>query len=170
MKRQQDVRRTRLGAAAYAFTLSLVVMAAAGLVGLLVKQPFLFPSLGPTVMLFFDSPRQPAAAPKNTVVGHGVAILAGVGSLVVFGLTDHQPVIEEGISVARVGAAAVSVAVTVLVLRLLDRPHPPAGATTLIVSLGLLTSTGELLAMAAAVLLVTVLGVALDRLAATTCS
>lgn len=56
-----------------------------------------------------------------------------------------------------------SVAVTVLVLRLLGTPHPPAGATTLILSLGVLTSAGELLTMAGAVVLVTVLGVALNR-------
>jgi hypothetical protein len=34
-------------------------------------------------------------------------------------------------------------------------PHPPAGATTLIVSLGVLTTPAQLLAMAGAVLLVT---------------
>ncbi|MER7113512.1 HPP family protein [Saccharomonospora azurea] len=70
---------------------------------------------------------------------------------------------EEGLTGARVGAAALSVAVTALVLRLLDCPHAPAGATTLIVSLGLLTSAGELLAIAVGVVLVTVFAVACNR-------
>ncbi|TQM79361.1 HPP family protein [Saccharothrix saharensis] len=157
-------RAGRLGAGGYAFALCLAVLAAVGGVALLVEQPYLFPSLGPTVMLFFESPRQKSAAPRSTLIGHGVAILAGAGCLALFGLTEHPPVIQEGVTGARVGAAALSVALTALVLRLLDCPHPPAGATNLIVSLGLLTSTRELLAIAAGVLLVTVLGVALNRL------
>ncbi|MBB4912732.1 HPP family protein [Actinophytocola algeriensis] len=156
-------RAGRLGAAGYAFALCLVALAAAGAIGLLVKQPYLFPSLGPTVMLFFESPTHKSATPRSTLIGHGVALLAGVGCLVVFGLTDHPPVIQEGLTPARIGAAALSVALTALVLRLLSCPHPPAGATTLIVSLGLLTSTSELLAIAAGVVLVTVLAVALNR-------
>jgi len=94
----------------------------------------------------------------------GGAGYAFASCLAVFGLTEHPPVLQEGVTGARVGAAALSVALTALVLRLLDRPRPPAGATTLIISLGLLTSTRELLAIAAGVLLVTVLGVALNRL------
>jgi CBS-domain-containing membrane protein len=152
-----------MGAAGYAFTLCLVALAAVGAIGLLAEQPYLFPSLGPTVMLFFESPTRKSATPRNTLIGHGVALLAGVGCLVLLGLTDHPPVIQEGLTPARVAAAALSVAFTALVLRLLSCPHPPAGATTLIVSLGLLTSTGELLAIAAGVVLVTVLAVALNR-------
>jgi hypothetical protein len=58
-------RAGRLGGAAYAFLLCLVTLAVVGLVGLLVKQPYLFPSLGPTVMLFFETPMQKAATPRN---------------------------------------------------------------------------------------------------------
>jgi CBS-domain-containing membrane protein len=153
----------RMGTAGYAFALCLITLAAAAAVGLLIEQPYLFPSLGPMVMLFFESPTHKSATPRNSLIGHGVALLAGVGCLALFGLTDHAPVIQEGLTPARVAAAALSVALTALVLRLLDCAHPPAGATTLIVSLGLLTSTGELLAIAAGVILVTVLAVALNR-------
>ena len=93
-----------------------------------------------------------------------MAILAGAACLAVFGLVDNPPVLDEGITGARIGAAAASVALTVLVMRLLACSHPPAGATTLIVSLGLLTSVGELVTIFAAVVLVTVLGVSLNRL------
>lgn len=153
----------RLSTGTYAFAACAGVLAAMGALGLLVHQPYLFPSLGPTVMLFFETPQQEAAKPRNALVGHGVAVLAGALSLALFRLADSPPVLEEGITWARVGAAALSLALTTLVLRLLDTPHAPAGATTLIVSLGLLTSAGELLSIAVAVVLVTVLGVTLNR-------
>lgn len=158
-------RRTgKVGVAAYIGLSCLVVLATVGVVGLLAHQPLLFPSLGPTAMLFFDSPRQKSATPRNTLIGHGVAILAGASCLALFGLTDHPPVLQEGITAHRIAAAAASVALTVLVMRLLNCSHPPAGATTLIISLGLLTSALELATTFIAVILVTALGVTLNRL------
>ena len=49
-------------------------------------------------------------------------------------------------------------AVTALVLTSIGRPHPPAGASTLIVSLGILTTPAQLGTMALAVLLLTAAG------------
>jgi len=49
-------------------------------------------------------------------------------------------------------------------LILLSSPHPPAGATTLIVGLGLLTTPAQLAAMAAGVILLTVVGWLMNRL------
>jgi hypothetical protein len=46
-------------------------------------------------------------------------------------------------------------------------PHPPAGATTLIVSLGILTTPAQLASMAGAVVLITTLGWALNILLGT---
>ena len=66
----------RIAGAAYATVLSIFVLGLAGAVGLLIKQPWLFPSLGPTVMLFFESPKQPSSRPLNTIVGHLVGIAA----------------------------------------------------------------------------------------------
>ncbi|HUQ00113.1 MAG TPA: HPP family protein, partial [Aeromicrobium sp.] len=51
-----------------------------------------------------------------------------------------------------------SLAVTGLVAHLLKAQHPPAGATTLIVSLGVLHQPKQLVAMAVAIILVTALG------------
>jgi CBS-domain-containing membrane protein len=156
--------RGRPGAATYAALGCLVVLALAGLVGLMLKQPWLFPSLGPTVMLFFQSPRQRASRPLNALVGHGVALAAGVLSLAVFGLFDDPSVPDAGLTPAYLAAGAVSVALTTGVLALLRLEHPPAGATTLIVSLGIIRGATGLLSMAGAVLLVVVVGWLLDRI------
>jgi hypothetical protein len=155
---------SRPGAALYAALLSLLVLALAGAVGLALKQPWLFPSLGPTVMLFFQSPRQRASRPLHALVGHGVALVVGWLCLVAFGLVGAPPVPVAGLTPPYLVAGALSVALTTGVLALLKLEHPPAGATTLIVSLGIIAKPAGLLAMAAAVVLITVAGWVANRL------
>jgi CBS-domain-containing membrane protein len=57
----------------------------------------------------------------------------------------------------------VSLALTALVLQAIRTPHPPAGATTLIVSLGLLKTPASLRAMLLSVILLTVLATIINR-------
>src|SRR2546421_10305694 len=102
-------------------------------------SPFIFPSLGPTAFLFFYTPTQPAASPRNTIIGHGVGVVAGYLSLLVTGLTMAGPALVVGVTWPRVIAAALSLGLTAGLMVLLRAPHPPAGATTLIISLGILT-------------------------------
>jgi CBS-domain-containing membrane protein len=158
------MRKTRVGSAAYAAGLSLVVLLLAGAVGLALKQPWLFPSLGPTVMLFFESPEQPSSRPRNALIGHGVGLIAGAACFYALGLNGQPPAPVGGLTVPYVVAGVLSVAITTLVLTLLKTPHPPAGATTLIVSLGILTQPAELLSMAGAIVLITLAGWALNAL------
>ena len=154
--------KVRPPSALVAALLCLVTLAASGAVGLALKQPWLFPSLGPTVMLFFAAPEQPASRPVNALVGHFVALVVGFGCVVAFGLTGAPPAPVAGLTPSYVAAGALSVAITTLVLQLIRLPHPPAGATTLIVSLGILSKPLALLSMAGAVLLITLAGWALN--------
>jgi CBS domain-containing membrane protein len=100
------------GEALYAFVACLLALAVSGLAAFLLKEPLLFPSLGPTAFLFFETPLAPNASSRNTLVGHLVAILAGALSLAVFGLLGNPSILQEGVTLARVGAGALSVALT----------------------------------------------------------
>ena len=82
-----------------------------------------------------------------------------------FGLLDAPSVLEAGVTLARVGAATLSVALVALLLPPLRASHPPAGATTLLVSLGLLDQPRQLAWVLAGVVLLTALSWALNRLA-----
>ncbi|WP_298252056.1 HPP family protein [uncultured Arthrobacter sp.] len=146
-----------MGAGVYAAALSLLTLSAVGLIGLLTHMPWLFPSLGPTLMLFFESPDQPSSRPLNTLVGHGVGLAAGIACFYAFGIDGLQAAPVGGLTAAHVLAGAVSVAATTLALTMLRLPHPPAGATTLIVSLGILHTPVHFLTMAAAVVAMTAL-------------
>lgn len=149
----------------FAFVNGLVSIGLMSLVALLTKQPFIFPSLGPTAFLLFYTPMLPTASPRNTLCGHLVGAVAGYLSLVIFGLLDAGPAIVVGVSWSRVGAAALSLALTSGVMVWLRVPHPPAGATTLIVSLGLVTTIPKLGVLMLGVLLLVVQGFAINRLA-----
>ncbi|MGO4340986.1 HPP family protein [Pedococcus sp. 2YAF34] len=157
-------RAGALGAGLYAAVLAFALLAVAGAVGLGLSQPWLFPSLGPTVMLFFESPGEESSRPGHTLVGHLVGIAVGWAMLHLFALQGLPPAPVGGLTAGHVLAGALSVALTSLVLVAVKHQHPPAGASTLIVSLGILSRPSQLLTMVLAVLLVTSLGWALNLL------
>jgi CBS-domain-containing membrane protein len=150
---------------AFAFVngvVSIAIMAAAAVV---TGQPLIFPSLGPTAFLLFYTPTLAAASPRNTVCGHAIGAAAGYLSLVVFRLTDALPAMSAGVTWGRVGAAALSLGLTSGVMVWARVPHPPAGATTLIVSLGILKEPVQLGVLMLAVVLLVLQGAVINRLA-----
>lgn len=135
------------------------------IVALVTRAPFIFPSLGPTAFLLFYTPTSPAASPRNTIFGHLIGALAGWLSLLAFGLVNAPPALSSGVQWPRVGAAALSLGITSCLMVLLRVPHPPAGATTLIISLGLMPHLWQIAVLMAAVILLTGQGFVINRLA-----
>lgn len=129
------------------------------------ESPFLFPSLGPTAFLLFYRPTAASSSPRHALLGHLIGASAGWLSLALFGLLDAEPALRAGVSWARVGAAALSLGGTSALMILLRAEHPPAGATTLIVSLGLMPHLWQIPVLMAAVLLLLVQAFLLNRLA-----
>ncbi len=129
------------------------------------RSPLIFPSLGPTAFLLFHRPLAKAACPRNTIAGHLIAILIGWLSLVLLGLTEAHPDLKSGVTGARVVAAALSIGLTSGLMVLLSVPHPPAGATTLIVSLGLIHEPEQYPLLMAGVVLLLVQGFLINRAA-----
>jgi CBS domain-containing membrane protein len=151
------------GNALYTFTGGLLTIALTGVFAWLLEEPLVFPSLGATAFLFFETPMAEVASPRNTIIGHYVGAAIAFGWLAVFGLTDALSALESGFSLERAAAVALAVGCTGGMLRLLRAAHPPAGATTVIVSTGLLTSGEELLSLAAGVALLTLSAGMLNR-------
>lgn len=151
--------------AVFAFINGLIAIAVMSLIAFVTGEPFIFPSLGPTAFLLFYTPLLPAACPRNTVGGHAIGAIAGYIALVVFGLTDAAPALATSVTGARIGAAALSLGLTSGAMVLARVPHPPAGATTLIVSLGIFRQPHQLVILMIAVLLLVVQGLVINRLA-----
>lgn len=158
--------RSRLPVLAlFSFINGCISIGLMSILAVLTHSPFIFPSLGPTAFLFFYTPTAPSASPRNTIIGHAIGVVAGYFSLVVTGLTMAGPALVVGVSWPRVIAAALSLGLTAGLMVILKSPHPPAGATTLIVSLGILTQPWQLLLLMIAVVLLTLQAIAINRLA-----
>ena len=151
--------------AIFSFINGCISIGIMSVLALITGSPFIFPSLGPTAFLFFYTPTAASASPRNTIIGHAIGILAGYFSLVVTGLVDAGPALAVGVTWPRVIAAALSLGLTAGVMVLARAPHPPAGATTLIISLGVLHTLPQLGIMMAGVCALVVQGVVINRLA-----
>ena len=151
--------------ALFMFANGFVTIALLACVAMVTRSPFVFPSLGPTAFLFFFSPTSPSASPRHTLIGHAIGIACGYGALLVFGLEHAPPAMQVGVDWMRVGAAALSLASTGALMILFKAAHPPAGATTLIISLGIVTKPVHLAVIEVAVALLTLQAIAINRLA-----
>jgi CBS-domain-containing membrane protein len=134
-------------------------------VAMATRTPFVFPSLGPTAFLFFTSPTLPTASPRHTIYGHAIGIACGYGALFVTGLTEAPPAMVAGVDGARILAAALALAATGALMVLLKSAHPPAGATTLIIALGIVTKPAHLAVIELAVAILTLQAIVINRLA-----
>jgi CBS-domain-containing membrane protein len=153
--------------AVFVFANGFITIAILAAVARISGTPFVFPSLGPTAFLLFATPLLPAASPRNTIYGHAIGIACGYGALWATGLAHAPPAMVTGVSWDRVLAAALSLAATGALMMLLDAPHPPAGATTLILSLGIVTRPFHLAIIEVAVALLVLQAIAINRLAGT---
>jgi CBS-domain-containing membrane protein len=142
----------------------LAVALLAGL-ALVSHTPFVFPSVGPTAFLLYFMPTAPPASPRNTLCGHALGIGCGYAALCLFGLEHAPAAVLEEIHWPRVLAAALSLAATGALMILFRVVHPPAGATTLIISLGFITHPAHLGAIEMAVALMALQALAINRLA-----
>ena len=110
--------------ALFMFLNGFVTIALLAAVAMVSRTPFVFPSLGPTAFLFFFTPRAPAASPRHTIYGHAIGIVCGYGALWLFGLQHAPPAMATGVSAARVGAAALSLASTGALMILAESGAP----------------------------------------------
>lgn len=153
--------------AIFVFANGFITIAILAAVARLSGTPFVFPSLGPTAFLLFATPLLPTASPRNTMYGHAIGIACGYGALWATGLAHAPPAMVAGVNWDRVLAAALSLAATGAFMMLLDAPHPPAGATTLIISLGIVTRPFHLAVIEIAVALMVLQAIGINRLAGT---
>ena len=148
----------------FAFVNGVISIGLMAVVALVTGAPFIFPSLGPTAFLLFYTPMLPAVVAPKHARGHAIGAAAGYFALVVFGLQHagqpwrrgHGSTRRRRRTLPRADERAHGVGTV---------PHPPAGATTLIVSLGILREPWQLAVLMLAVFLLVLQGLGINRLA-----
>ncbi|MFC8521000.1 HPP family protein [Streptomyces sp. NPDC057257] len=120
------------------FVLSAVLLAGVGTVGHAIGLVALTTTLGPTAYLLLAHPETEAGRVRSALVGHAAATAAGLACLAAFRLWNHPSIARQGHDTARqIGAQAIAVGLTLLLLHLFHAHHPPAAATALLIASGI---------------------------------
>lgn len=149
----------------YVFVNGFATIALLALVAVATHTSFVFPSLGPTAYLFFFAPLGASSSPRNAICGHAIGLVCGYAAFRFAGIEYGPQVFHQGVFWPKVLAASLSLASTGAFMVLLRVNHPPAGATTLIVSLGILSKPHDLVIIEVAVVMLTAQAFAINRLA-----
>jgi hypothetical protein len=157
--------RVRSAVAVRLFLQSVLLIGVIGVVGRFVGLVVVTSTVGPTAYLMLAHPGEITARVRNAVVGHGVAIVLGLGCALVFGLWHHPPVTRLGYATLdQVWASATATALTLVALTMLGRHHAPAAATALLISSGIAQPGRPLYGLMAGLALVVILAPLLARL------
>jgi len=164
--RANAIRTTRLARmwALFMFVNGFISIGILCGLAILFRTPFIFPTLGAIAFLVFFTPTTPAASPRNALCGHAVALVCGYAALWVTGLQDAGPAMMTELHWARILAVALSLATTGALMIRLNVAHPPAAATTLIVSLGVVSSPAYLVVLEVGVALLVGQAIIINRL------
>lgn len=149
----------------YVLVNGFLTIALLALLAVITDSPFVFPSLGPTAYLLFIAPQAKDASPRNTIYGHAIGLICGYAALVVTGASALPFGVHAGVFWPRILSAALSLSATGGLMVLLRASHPPAGATTLIVSLGIISKPKELVIIEIAVFLLVAQALVINRMA-----
>ncbi len=157
-----SVRTSRAFLGLYVLLATLITAALLSILAYVLKEPFVFPSVGPTIFILFFVPLGVQAAPRNVLGGQFIAVVCGYLALLLFGLTDVPADIFD-IGAKQIGSVLVALPLTLALMVWLGLPHAPAGATTLIVALGLVHTLPHLAILLAAVVLVVACAFVINR-------
>jgi CBS domain-containing membrane protein len=110
--------------------------------------PLVVASLGPSLLLAAAAPDARESDAATLAIGHGIAVIVTVATLAVFGLTDAPSALVAGVGLARMAAVPVALGLTLAGMLIAGRLHSPAGATALLVALGIVRPGSEVVLLA----------------------
>ena len=146
----------------YILVVATILTALLCAVAVLASEPFVVPSVGPTIFIIVGFPLSEQAHPRNILFATAATIIAGVIGLALFGLIDVPPDLTD-LTWTRSAALIVAVALGIGGIIVLRALHVPAVATAMIIAAGLLKDPLDWFSVFVGVLVVTVAGVAINR-------
>jgi CBS-domain-containing membrane protein len=153
----------RSSRAFWCFVYSGLCVLVVGGLSLWTHSPFLFPALGATTFIYYFAPQNEHASPRNSVSAHCVGAIIGWCCFHLLQLdTVSASLLTDG-SWLHLAAPALALALTSAAMVGFDIAHPPAGATTLIFSLGHLPHAWQILVVTAGIWLAAMLALVIHR-------
>jgi HPP family protein len=145
---------------------SAMLIVLVGAIGSWMRQPWLFASLAPTILMVAATPGHETTNFRAIVVGHIAAIACAYLALILLNATGSATMLTTRVvPFPRMWASAAALAMFAIVTPPLRGFHPPAAATALLVTLGAYRMTGKTpLALVGGVLVVALAAEALQRL------
>jgi uncharacterized membrane protein len=142
-----------------------VLILIVGLISVATETPMLFPSLGPSAYLIGEMPAHPTSRWYNTILGHLIGLILGFVMVALFSAENDPSLLNDlTLTSGRMWAAVIAILFTVLIPMLLHASHPPAAATTLLVTLGAIKTITEGIYLMIGVIILALIGELLRQL------
>ena len=153
LKSASNSRTVLIGFAVLAGSTTLGTIAATAF---LIDLPLLFPPLAASAFILFYVPMSELASPRNVLLSHTISVLSGMFArwLILSVSTGAGAADPLSTSWPHVGAIAMAMALSSVLMICLRCPHPPAAATATIAAMGFFAGVLQLIGLGVALVLV----------------
>ena len=129
------------------FIAALVINVVLATLSLFLNVPLLFAASGPTMVLLIHEPQHRASRPLSIFLGHSTSLVIALSCLFIFGLYNAPSALVQGFTIERLLAVSIALGITTAFGDNTPFYHPPAGSTALLVSLGMMKTTIDLISI-----------------------
>jgi CBS-domain-containing membrane protein len=162
----RNIKNLKIVLIIFVFLEGITALGTITMIAYLTDLPLLFPPLGPSAFILFYRPMSMEASPRNCILAHMMALLAGLFSIGLFAMVFPNAGLFdiEIMNWPRVGAIALAMGLISVMMIAIQSIHPPAAATALIAALGYFENPIQLLGIILAVILLVVEAFIFNRL------
>ena len=151
--------------ALYVLVASFVSLSTLGAVAYFFNWPLIYPALGPTAFLIFYAPARSMSWPRNCVLGHLAALCCGLSLYFLALRFFPEKFLGEAFTLFETVIASGAMALSALLMVILDILHPPAASTAMLAATGYFDTPPKILGLALALALLSLEGAILHRMA-----
>jgi CBS domain-containing membrane protein len=151
----RNVKNMRIVLVVFVFLEGATAMGTITMIAYLTDLPLLFPQLGPSAFILFYTPMSMAASPRNCILSHTMAVVAGLFSIHLLAIIFPEAGLLNSGIIGWYRVAAISLAMGLISVMMIatQSTHPPAAASALIAAMGYLENPVQLLGIASALVL-----------------
>lgn len=162
----RNIKNLKIVLVIFVFLEGVTALGIITIVAYLTNLPLLFPPLGPSAFIIFYRPMSVEASPRNCILSHTMAVLAGLFSLRLLALLfpNANLLDVEMMNWYRVAAIALAMGVASVMMIVMHSIHPPAAATALIAALGYFENLTQLIGIVLAVVFLVMEALIFNRL------